>query len=302
LAALADAVIARAVEAEDRSGERAPVLAVIGLGKLGREELSFASDLDVMFVYEGHERGDFHAACAAADRIMRRVRDAGWQIDPDLRPEGRSGPTARSLGSYLEYWDRWAETWEYQALLGARAVAGDEALGRRFVSNAHDVAYPQILTIEQVAQIRRMRVRMEEERVKPPEARRFHFKLGYGGLADVQFAIELSLMRHGSAHPEVRRQNTLEALAALAGAGLIESSVGLTLSEAYTFLTEIKAALEIERRLPAEALPASPEAQTALARRLGYGERSRQRFLEDYRRITRKARLAMERVFYEEEG
>jgi glutamate-ammonia-ligase adenylyltransferase len=147
-----------------------------------------------------------------------------------------------------------------------------------------------------------MRVRMEEERVKPPEARRFHFKLGYGGLADVQFAIELSLMRHGSAHPEVRRQNTLEALAALAGAGLIESSVGLTLSEAYTFLTEIKAALEIERRLPAEALPASPEAQTALARRLGYGERSRQRFLEDYRRITRKARLAMERVFYEEEG
>jgi glutamate-ammonia-ligase adenylyltransferase len=233
---------------------------------------------------------------------MRRVRDAGWQIDPDLRPEGRSGPTARSLGSYLEYWDRWAETWEYQALLGARAVAGDEALGRRFVSNAHDVAYPQILTIEQVAQIRRMRVRMEEERVKPPEARRFHFKLGYGGLADVQFAIELSLMRHGSAHPEVRRQNTLEALAALAGAGLIESSVGLTLSEAYTFLTEIKAALEIERRLPAEALPASPEAQTALARRLGYGERSRQRFLEDYRRITRKARLAMERVFYEEEG
>jgi glutamate-ammonia-ligase adenylyltransferase len=206
------------------------------------------------------------------------------------------------MGSYLEYWDRWAETWEYQALLGARAIAGDEALGRRFVSNAQDVAYPRILTIEQVAQIRRMRVRIEEERVRPPEARRFHFKLGYGGLADVQFAVELSLMRHGSAHPQIRRRNTLEALAALAEAGLIESSVGLTLSEAYTFLTEIKAALEIERRIPAEALPPSPEAQAALARRLGYGERSRQRFLEDYRRITRKARLAMERVFYEEDG
>src|SRR5206468_7147009 len=118
-------------------------------GKLGREELSFASDLDVMFVYDGDGPADFQAACAAADRIMRRVRDAGWQIDPNLRPEGRSGPPARSMGSYLEYWDRWAETWEYQALLGARAVAGDEALGRRFVSNAADVAYPRILTIEQ---------------------------------------------------------------------------------------------------------------------------------------------------------
>ena len=109
-------------------------------------------------------------------------------------------------------------------------------------------------------------------------------------------------MRHGFAHPHDRRQNTLEALAALAEAGLIESSVGLTLSDAYVFLTEIKAALEIERGIPAEALPPSPEAQAALARRLGYGERPRQRLLEDYRRITRKVRLAMERVFYEEDG
>src|SRR5439155_1541114 len=106
----------------------------------------------------------------AAERVMARARDAGWQVDPDLRPEGRSGPAARSLASYLEYWQRWADTWEYQALLGARFVAGDEVLGRRFVANAHDVAYPETVTLEQVAAIRRMRVRMEEERVWTADA------------------------------------------------------------------------------------------------------------------------------------
>src|SRR5262249_34835183 len=162
-------------------------------------------DLDLVFVFEGEGSDEASAAKTLAERVLARAKDAGWQIDADLRPEGRSGPVARSMASYLEYWTRWAETWEYQALLGARFGAGDEALGRRFISNARDFAFPEVLTIEQVAQIRRMRVRMEEERVRPPEARRFHFKLGYGGLADVQFAAELSLMRHGAAHPDLRR-------------------------------------------------------------------------------------------------
>src|SRR5438309_9800743 len=149
-----------------------------------------------MFVYEGEGPDAFGAARDAAERVMARARAAGWQVDPDLRPEGRSGPAARSIVSYLEYWQRWADTWEYQALLGARPVAGDGSLGRRFVSNAHDFAYPESLTVEQVAGIRRMRARMEEERVRPADARRYRVKLGYGGLADVQFAVELALMRH----------------------------------------------------------------------------------------------------------
>jgi glutamate-ammonia-ligase adenylyltransferase len=202
------------------------------------------------------------------------------------------------MASYLEYWQRWAETWEYQALLRARFVGGDEVLGRRFVSNASDFAYPEQLSFEQVAAIRTMRVRMEAERVRPAEARRFHFKLGYGSLADVQFAVELSLMRYGFDHPSVRRTHTLEALEALSAERLLEDSVALSLSQAYTFLSEIKAMLELEQRLRAEALPPTPEAITALARRLGYEELARHRFLQDYRRITRKARLAMERVFY----
>ena len=109
-------------------------------------------------------------------------------------------------------------------------------------------------------------------------------------------------MRHGAEHPDIRRTHTLEALEALAASRLLEDSVALSLSEAYTFLMEVKNALDIERLVAVDALPPSPEQQAALARRLGYGDRARQRLLEDYRRITRKARLAMERVFYGDEA
>jgi glutamate-ammonia-ligase adenylyltransferase len=296
LAAVADEVVVAAVVAADSSVP----LAVIGMGRLGSEELSFASDLDVLFVYEGEGPEDYETANRAAELVLAGVNAAGWRADADLRPEGRAGPLARSMASYLEYWERWAEAWEYQSLLRARLVAGDESLGRRFLSNAADFSYPEALTFEQVAAIRRMRVRMEEERVRPAEARRFHFKLGYGSLADVQWAVELSLMRHGFGRPEVRKTNTLEALEALAASRLLEDSVAAALGEAYVFLSDVKNALEIERRVPVAALPPVPEDQAALARRLGYVEQARHRFLQDYRRITRRARVAMERVFYEE--
>jgi glutamate-ammonia-ligase adenylyltransferase len=297
LSRVADEVVRRAVEA---AAPEVP-LAVIGLGKFGAEDLNFASDLDVLFVYEGEGPEDFQAGEAAAERILANVREAGYEVDPDLRPEGRNGALARSVESFQEYWERWALLWEFQALLRARAIAGDEALGRRFVSLAEEVAYPESLPSDAVAQVRRMRVRIEEERVRPREAVRFHFKLGYGGLADVQFAVELSLLRHGRGHPEVRRRHTLEAIEALAEARLIEDSVALSLSEAYVFLNEVKNALELERRTSAESVPPALEDQAALARRLGYEEQPRRRFLEDYRRITRRARQAMERVFYGED-
>src|SRR5205814_4590232 len=134
------------------------------------------------------------------------------------------------------------------------------------------------------------------ERVKPADAARFAFKLGYGSLADVQFAVELSLLRHGGEHAEIRTRGTLDAVERLAAARLIEDSVALALSEAFVFLSDVKNALEVDRRLHTEVVPPSPEEQVALARRLGYEEYPRQSFLEDYRRITRRARLAVAHV------
>ena len=297
IADVADRVVREAVDAA------APELpfAAIGLGKLGARELQFASDLDLLFVYEGEGPVDLGLATDAAERSMRAIREAGWDPDADLRPEGRSGPLARSLAGYLDYWQRYAETWEFQALLRARFVAGDETLGRRFEMNAVDVAYPpEGITRDRIDEVRSMRARIELERVKPPEAARFHFKLGKGSLADVQFAVELSLLRHGGAHPSVRTGRTLDAIERLAEAKLLEQSVARDLGEAFVFLSDVKNALEVDRRAHAEAVPPAPGEQTTLARRLGYEEYPRQAFLDDYLRITRTCRRAMERVFHAE--
>ena len=142
-----------------------------------------------------------------------------------------------------------------------------------------------------------MRRRIERERVKPADAAKFHFKLGVGSLADVQFAVELSLMRHGGEHPQLRTRSTLEAIDRLAQERFLEGSTAHDLGEAFVFCSEVKNALEVDRRLHAEALPSDPAAQTALARRLGYEEYPRQAFLDDYLRVTRRCRRAMERVF-----
>jgi glutamate-ammonia-ligase adenylyltransferase len=273
-------------------------VAVIGMGKLGARELQFASDLDIVFVYEGEGPDDQLLAQEAAERTMAEIRAAGWDPDADLRPEGRSGPLARSMAGYLEYWERYADTWEFQSLLRARAVAGDIALGRRFEMNAADIAYPPDgLTLDRGLEIRRMRERIERERVRPPEASRFHFKLGVGSLADVQFAVELSLLRHGGEHPEVRTTSTLLAIERLAEAGVVAQATARDLGEAFVFLGDVKNALEVDRRQHAEALPPDPREQTTLARRLGYEERGRERFLGDYLRVTRHCRRAMERIF-----
>ena len=286
-------------EAVDAAAPTVP-LAVIGMGKLGAREPSFASDLDVVFVYEGEGPDQQQQAINAAEAVMRNVRDAGWEIDADLRPEGRNGPLARSIAGFLEYWERYAEPWEFQALLRARAVAGDLALGKRFTLAAGDLAYPPDgITIDRVLEIRRMRERIERERVRPAEATKFHFKLGYGSLADVQFAVEMLLLRNGGPQPEVRTTSTLQGIERLAEHRLVEGSVARDLGEAFVFLNDVKCAMEVDRRVHAEAVPPSAEDQTALARRLGYEEYPRQAFMDDYLRITRRCRRAMERVFIE---
>jgi glutamate-ammonia-ligase adenylyltransferase len=262
-----------------------------------------------MFVHDpvpGTEGADAQTyALAVATRLRQLLSAVGPEpalpVAADLRPEGRNGPLARSLAGYLEYWERYAELWEFQSLLRARHVAGDDQLGRRFVLNAADFAYPPDgITVDRVGEIRRMRERMERERVKPPEAAKFHFKLGVGSLADVQFAVEVSLMRVGGSHPEVRTNRTLEAIERLAEERFLEQSVARDLGEAFVFLSDVKNTLEVDRRLHAEAIPPAPDDPTALARRLGYEEYPRQSFLDDYLRVTRRARRAMERVFHED--
>jgi len=204
LSSLADAC----VEAALRSLEPTLPFAVIGLGRLGGAELSYASDIDVIFVYEGTTAADFDAAERIATRLVRAIGDSTsegrtFRIDTRLRPEGNQGPLARSLDGYESYLNGYAQTWELQALTKARFVAGDAGVADRYADLAQRFVYRDPFPEEWRREIRRMKARIERERIPPGEDPQFHLKLGRGSLSDVEFTVQLLQLVHGGEHPDV---------------------------------------------------------------------------------------------------
>jgi glutamate-ammonia-ligase adenylyltransferase len=220
-----------------------------------------------------------------------------FEVDPNLRPEGRNGPLSRTLGSYLAYWDRWAEPWERQALIKVRPVAGDRALAERFCDEAAARVYVDPLDPATVAEVRRMKARVESERLPAGADPKLHLKLGPGGLADVEWTAQLLQLRVGGARPEVRVQRTLGALEALAGAGALEAGQAGWLADAYRLCLRIRNLAYLVAGRPTDTLPTDPVALERLARAMG--EPGRQRLLEDYRRATRRARRVVDTLFWD---
>ena len=300
--------LARAEQDERTGGPPPGGFAIVGMGRLGGRELSYPSDLDVIFVYEreakcadGSEAHRYHTA--VAERVMDALGDTPpiFKVDAELRPEGRKGALARSLEGCHQYYERWADLWEFQALLRARHAAGDEAVTARLLADVAPKVWPERLSDDDVQQTRRMKARIERERVKAREDPRFQLKLGTGGLADVEFTVQLLQMGHGHAAPEVRTPNTLEALEALGAAGHVERSDLEWLRDAYLFLNRTRNHLYLLRGLQTDSLPTRDEELERLARSLGYGRRSRSRLVETYRRVTRRARKVCDRLFYGED-
>ena len=187
------------------------------MGRLGGAELSYASDIDVLFVYDGARAADFDAAERIAEQLVTEIgattsEGQTFRIDARLRPEGNQGPLARSLGGYATYYERWGLTWERQALSKARVVAGDQELGARFRALVDDVVYGQPFTDDDTREIRRMKARIERERIPPGEDPQFHLKLGRGSLSDIEFLVQLLQLEHGGDHPELRVPGTIDAL------------------------------------------------------------------------------------------
>ena len=177
-------------------------LAVIALGRFGGAELSYASDLDVVFVYEGSAPSDFEEATRLAMDLRRFVAGATpaeriWTIDLDLRPEGKQGPVARSVEGYAAYFHRWAHVWERQAMLRARPVAGDPDVGQRFMALLEEFVWEPGLSVDDVREIRRIKARIERERIPPGEDPAFHLKLGRGSLSDIEWTVQLLQLRWG---------------------------------------------------------------------------------------------------------
>ncbi len=301
------AVALRKVSAELR-GPLPTRFAVVAMGRFGGHEVGYGSDADVLFVHDPlpgrAEREASDAAHAVAVELRRLlmlpVPDPALIVDADLRPEGRQGPLVRTLAAYRAYYRRWSAPWEAQALLRAEPVAGDENLGARFTRMIAEFRYPlDGISEAAVREIRRIKARMEAERIPRGADRVLHVKLGPGGLSDVEWTIQLLQLRHAHALPALRTTRTGAAMAAAVQAGLLGASDAAELTAAWELAARIRNAIMLVRGRPGDTLPAKHGELTAVARLLGYPPGDAAQALEqDYRRAARRARTVMEPLFY----
>lgn len=281
--------------------------AIIGMGRFGGHELGYGSDADVLFVHEPRDGVDEREAAEAAGKVVAEMRrllqipsaDPPLLIDADLRPEGKSGPLVRTLKSYEAYYRRWSLVWERHALLRAEHVAGDEDLGRRFTEMVDPLRYPAAgLDEEAVREIRRLKARMESERLPRGADPKLHAKLGPGGLSDVEWTVQLLQLRHGAREPGLRTTRTRQALAAARAAGLISEDDASTLDEAWVLATRVRNAVMLVRGRAGDTFPTVPRELGAVGRYLGYGPGHAGDMLDAYRRTARRARSVVEELFY----
>ncbi|MEA2971755.1 MAG: [glutamine synthetase] adenylyltransferase / [glutamine synthetase]-adenylyl-L-tyrosine [Actinomycetota bacterium] len=291
LTTLAEASLQAALEALKPSLP----FAVVAMGRLGGAELSYASDLDLLLVYDGSTPADFSAAekvGAALVRFLAGTTPATriYPVDLGLRPEGKDGPLARSLDGYASYYGRWSQTWERQALTRARFVAGDPDVGRRLMEIIEPHVWDTPLSENDIREIRRIKARIERERIPHGEDPQFHLKLGRGSLSDVEFTAQLLQLRHG-----VRATGTMDALVRLEQAGVLDPDDREVLADAYRFCERARNRWFLVKGAPSDSLPTKPEQMSALARSLGMTATD---LRENYRRVTRRSRNVVERVFY----
>ncbi|MFD0058750.1 bifunctional [glutamine synthetase] adenylyltransferase/[glutamine synthetase]-adenylyl-L-tyrosine phosphorylase [Streptomyces sp. NPDC005047] len=281
--------------------------AIIGMGRFGGHELGYGSDADVLFVHEPREGVDEREAGDAANKVVAELRrllqvpsaDPPLLIDADLRPEGKSGPLVRTLKSYEAYYRRWSLVWERHALLRAEFVAGDADLGRRFTELVDPLRYPADgLGEDDVREIRRLKARMESERLPRGADPKLHAKLGPGGLSDVEWTVQLVQLRHGHTEAGLRTTRTRAALAAASGAGLIPAEQAGILDEAWVLATRVRNAVMLVRGRAGDTFPTDPRELAAVGRYLGHGPGHAGDMLDEYRRTARRARAVVEELFY----
>ncbi|MDQ1720286.1 MAG: [glutamine synthetase] adenylyltransferase / [glutamine synthetase]-adenylyl-L-tyrosine [Pseudonocardiales bacterium] len=314
LTELADATLAAALSAARRivaaelgQAELGLRFAVIAMGRLGGQELGYGSDADVLFVFEDLTAGA--DASRRAHLVAERLRamlaapstDPPLRLDADLRPEGRNGALVRSLDSYAEYYQRWASVWEAQALLRARLCAGDPELGERFVELIDPIRYPDGgLPSAAVVEIRRIKGRVDAERLPRGADPHTHTKLGRGGLADVEWTVQLLQLRGADRVAGLRTTGTLAALQAAMDAGQLRAEEAAALAAAWRLASRIRNAIMLVRDRAEDQLPKPGRVLDAVGRVLGYrpGFEAGQ-LIDDYRRVARRARRVVESVFYD---
>ncbi|NHU84391.1 bifunctional [glutamine synthetase] adenylyltransferase/[glutamine synthetase]-adenylyl-L-tyrosine phosphorylase [Kocuria sp. JC486] len=318
-------VAEREIYVAEGEGCLADVL-VIAMGRQGGREIGYGSDADVMYAYarctgdhdHGHrgleeapDGGSEQAASDQAHRVIQRmtqllkapctpplVAERPLEIDNDLRPEGKQGAMVRSVDSYREYYDRWADTWEFQALTRARPMAGSNAVSEQFLEVIDVHRYPAEFTARQLQDIRRMKARVENERLPRGADPYRHLKLGRGGLSDVEWLAQTLQLQHAHAHAGLRTTSTLRTLQAGVEAGLLEESDADALARAWRLCTLIRNYNVLRTGRASDVLPKAGLDMEAVARWCGYPPGEASRLEDDYLRITRHSRAVFERIFY----
>lgn len=282
-------------------------IALIGMGRLGGRECGFGSDADLLIVHRPHEgaqeREAYEAVATVVQELQRSLGVAGPDptlgVDIDLRPEGKAGPLSRTVDSYRSYYQRWAATWERQALVRARPVAGNVELGAEFGRLADPLRYPaEGCSPAALTEMRRLKARMESERLPRGADPKTHFKLGRGGLSDVEWTVQMLQMRHGHDVEGLRTTSTLPALRAARAAGLISARDAEALEEAWTLASKLRDAVVLWRIRAQESLPNNVRDAEAIHRIIGGSPGAGAALSERYRRASRRARAVTERVFY----
>jgi glutamate-ammonia-ligase adenylyltransferase len=305
------AVLQAALEAMIRAnlpedGKAPAAIAVIGMGRLGGAELGYGSDADVMFVCEPAPGIEDSAAVRWATGVAEQVRallgtssvDPPLEVDANLRPEGRQGPLVRTLASYAAYYEQWALPWEVQALLRAHSVAGDAELGERFLLMADKTRYsPGGMSADAMREIRRMKARVESERLPRGADPNTHTKLGRGGLADIEWTVQLMQLRHAHEIPELHNTSTLQCLDAIAAADLVPADEVELLRQAWLTATRARNALVLVRGKPTDQLPGPGRQLNAVAVAAGWPTDEGGEFLDNYLRVTRRAKAVVRKVF-----
>ncbi len=300
------AAVIRSVE--KAKGEPMPTrMAIIAMGRYGGYEFSYGSDADVMFVHDPLPGGDAQLAASMAQAVANDVRqlltsqsrDPSLEVDTGLRPEGRQGPLVRTLDSYAAYYGKWSAVWEAQALLRAAPIVGDPELRERFRELIDPLRFPEAgLTRNDVVEVRRIKARVDSERLPRGADPATHFKLGRGGLSDVEWTVQLLQMEHAGKIPEMRTTKTLEALQVAVENDLLELGDAEGLAEAWRFASRARNATVQVRGKPSDQLPRDARERAAVAAILQYQPGQSDEMLNDYLRAARRARGIVDRVFW----
>jgi glutamate-ammonia-ligase adenylyltransferase len=276
---------------------------IIAMGRYGGAELGFGSDADIMYVYRAAGASDEEAQQRAEQivhDVARYTEDLRVPLDLDLglRPEGKNGAIVRSLESYRAYYARWSLTWEAQALLRARPVVGDRRVLAEWEQLVHEVRYPDEISAQDVREIKRIKARVENERLPQAADPARHLKLGRGSLSDVEWFVQLLQLEHGARVEGLRTTSTLKALAAAEQAGLVDAADAARLHTAWMLASRARSAMTLWTSKTSDVLPTDRRQLEGVARLLEYPPGSASRFEEDYLRTTRLARQVFERRFY----